>query len=770
MGIIRQHFEYLYSLTFTRKKGNLLVILMEEPIMLTKIKLGRKAMLGFVAMAILAGIIAWIGITQIKQVKKQDTIMYEKVVITLGDISKILSDFQRVRALHFDMVLSNDPAVIQGYINDRKELSARISKLVENYKNTISNDKEQQLLTDLANVREAYISDLDMVELLAGQNQDSLAIAFMSSMNYRKTYAAEEKAIVAMLDEKIEHGKEIAAINTKTANNATSFMIIFLFVGVLSALGLGWLISTNIRNILSKLFKEINQLTEASLNGKLSQRTDETKINFEFRPIASGLNKTIDAVIGPLNMAANFVDRISKGDIPTKLNETYYGDFNIIKNNLNQCVDAVNLLIDDANMLAKAATEGKLDVRADASKHQGDFRKIIEGFNNALDAVIVPLNEAAMYINRIAIGDMPELITEEYKGDFNLLKTNINILIISLNQIIEKSILIANGDLTVSLQKRSDKDELMQSITEMVKSTANIIEQFQIAVEQITQISLEISAGAQQVSQGASEQASASEEVSSSMEEMVSNIQQNTENAQQTEKIAVISVDGIRKGNASTSKSASAMKDIADKISIISEIAFQTNILALNAAVEAARAGEDGKGFAVVAAEVRKLAERSKVAANEINLVSRDGVDIATKAGKQLQEIVPEIERTAKLVQEITASSIEQNSGAEQVNNALQQLNQVTQKNAASSEELATSAEELTYQAEQLREMIAFFKINNAQQIVSDPEILSSRKQETLKNVTKSKENQESKTQVSSGKTNKKKTGVSYKLAETSND
>jgi len=213
------------------------------------------------------------------------------------------------------------------------------------------------------------------------------------------------------------------------------------------------------------------------------------------------------------------------------------------------------------------------------------------------------------------------------------------------------------------------------------------------------------------MSQGATEQASASEEVSSSMEEMVSNIQQNTDNAIQTEKIAMMVATNIRKGNASAQRSAISMKDIADKISIISEISFQTNILALNAAVEAARAGEHGRGFAVVAAEVRKLAERSKVAAEEINQVSKDGVDIASSTGQQLEDLVPEIEKTTKLVQEISAASMEQNTGTDQINNALQQLNHVTQQNAASSEEQATSAEELANQSEHLREIISFFRI-----------------------------------------------------------
>ncbi|MFO8021805.1 MAG: methyl-accepting chemotaxis protein, partial [Perlabentimonas sp.] len=229
------------------------------------------------------------------------------------------------------------------------------------------------------------------------------------------------------------------------------------------------------------------------------------------------------------------------------------------------------------------------------------------------------------------------------------------------------------------------------------------------------------------------EQASSAEEVSSSMEQMAANIQQNTDNAQQTEKITINVSQGVEKVGNASKESLESIKNIAEKINIINDIAFQTNILALNAAVEAARAGEHGKGFAVVAAEVRKLAERSKLAADEIVTLATSSVTVTEEASELMANLVPEIEKTAKLVQEISAASIEQNSGSDQINSAIQQLNQVTQQNAAASEELATSSEELSSQAEQLKDLIGYFKVDESK---SSHTVMAPRKPMENKNLT----------------------------------
>jgi methyl-accepting chemotaxis protein len=280
---------------------------------------------------------------------------------------------------------------------------------------------------------------------------------------------------------------------------------------------------------------------------------------------------------------------------------------------------------------------------------------------------------------------------------------------------VEKFSKASTGDLTAEMEEDGSRDEiglLSNNFNNFMNSLKRTISAVKSAADNVSSGSKQMNSNSVQMSEGALAQAASAEEASSSMEQMAANIRQNADNAQQTEKIASKAATDAAEGGEAVSEAVHAMKEIASKISIIEEIARQTNLLALNAAIEAARAGEHGKGFAVVAVEVRKLAERSQSAAAEISELSSSSVDVAEKAGGVLTKLVPDIQKTAELVQEISAASNEQNEGAGQINNAIQQLEQIIQQNAGAAEEMSATSDDLSSQAEQLQRSIAFFKID----------------------------------------------------------
>jgi len=426
--------------------------------------------------------------------------------------------------------------------------------------------------------------------------------------------------------------------------------------------------------MMNDLLAETDVIIKAAADGELKKRANADLFQGGWNQLVKGVNDTITNIVNPLNVTANYVDRISKGDIPPKITDPYSGDYNIIKNNLNACIDAVDALVADALMLAQAAVEGKLETRADASKHQGDYQRIVKGVNDTLDNVVGPINDVRRVMAAMEVGDMTQTITKSYQGDFDLLK---------------------------------------QAINNTVSKLAETITAVRASADSLASASEEISATAQSLSQASSEQAASVEETSASIEQMTASINQNTENAKVTDSMAGKASKEATEGGKAVSSTVEAMKKIAGKIGIVDDIAYQTNLLALNAAIEAARAGEHGKGFAVVAAEVRKLAERSQVAAQEIGELASSSVGLAEKAGKLLDEIVPSINKTSDLVQEIASASSEQSSGVAQINSAMGQLNQITQQNASASEELAATSEEMSSQTEQLQNVMTFFKLNS---------------------------------------------------------
>ncbi|QVM82738.1 methyl-accepting chemotaxis protein [Novosphingobium decolorationis] len=429
-------------------------------------------------------------------------------------------------------------------------------------------------------------------------------------------------------------------------------------------------IDTLSRN-LQGLVDEMKHMAEEHERGDIDVFLPVDKFDGDFADVARGINEMVKGHIAVKKKAMACIREFGEGNFDAPL-ERFPGKKAFINETVETLRSNLRDITAEIQRLILASTAGKLETRGDDRRFVGDFASLIAGINGMLDAILDPIAEGNRVLALVSQGNLLQTVDITCEGDHQRMKDAINALVGNLRQ-------------------------FARDVGE--------------AANKVASGSSQIAGSSQQLSEGATEQAASTEEASASMEEMAANIKQNADNASQTEKIARQSSKDAELSGVAVEKAVGAMRTIAEKISIVQEIARQTDLLALNAAVEAARAGEHGKGFAVVASEVRKLAERSQSAASEIVSVSSDTVKAAAEAGEMLGKLVPDIRRTAELVSEISAACREQDIGASQINDAIQQLDKVTQQNAHASELISSTSDGLAGQAGDLQNSITFFQV-----------------------------------------------------------